>query len=168
MPVRYGARPGEWSREASGVFFPEALETRRDKTPGIFESSARAGTGPPPEISRDKAFQSKVTLGEVSREPFQISGEPIVSFCNVSQTSGEPTEGFCQMSPRYHETLEQVRVGLNVSRYVYLLEMSRQCQANSLGPLENSGRASGVSGSVQNGSARVRRQKGKHFIPTGG
>ncbi len=79
-------------------------------------SRAQKGTGPPPEISRDKAFQSKVTLGEVSREPFQ--------------TSGEPTEGFCQMSPRYHETLEQVRVGLNVSRYVYLLEMFRQCQAN--------------------------------------
>lgn len=109
MTVRYQGRPGEWSREASGVFFPEALETRRDKTRGY--SRAQKGTGPPPEISRDKAFQSKVTLGEVSREPFQ--------------TSGEPTEGFCQMSPRYHETLEQVRVGLNVSRYVYLLEMFR-------------------------------------------
>jgi len=33
-------------------------------------SRAQKGTGPPPEISRDKAFQSKVTLGEVSREPF--------------------------------------------------------------------------------------------------
>jgi hypothetical protein len=62
-------------------------------------SRAQKGTGPPPEISRDKAFQPKVTLGEVSREPFQ--------------TSGEPTEGFCQMSSRYHETLEQVRVGLD-------------------------------------------------------
>jgi len=41
MTVRYQGRPGEWSREASGVFFPEALETRRDKTPEIFESSER-------------------------------------------------------------------------------------------------------------------------------
>jgi len=30
MRVRYEGRPGEWSREASGVFFPEVLETRRD------------------------------------------------------------------------------------------------------------------------------------------
>ncbi len=111
MPARYLGRLGEWSREASGVFFPEALETRRDDTQGY--SRAQKATGPPPEISRDKAFQPKVTLGEVSREPFQTSGEPIVSFCNVSQTSREPTEGFCQMSPRYHETLEQVRVGLD-------------------------------------------------------
>jgi len=152
MPVRYQGRPGEWSREASGVFFPEALETRRDDPQGY--SRAQKGTGPPPEISRDKAFQSKVTLGEVSREPFQTSGEPIV--------------GFCQMSPRYHEALEQVRVGPSVWRYSYLLEMSRQCQANSLGPLENPDRASGVSGSASNGSARVGSQKGKHFIPTGG
>jgi hypothetical protein len=31
---------------------------------------AQKGTGPPPEIPLDKASQSKVTLGEVSREPF--------------------------------------------------------------------------------------------------
>jgi hypothetical protein len=30
MPAKYEGRPVEWSREASGVFFPEALETRRD------------------------------------------------------------------------------------------------------------------------------------------
>jgi len=33
-------------------------------------SRAQKDTGPHPEISRDKAFQFKVTLGEVSREPF--------------------------------------------------------------------------------------------------
>jgi hypothetical protein len=37
MSVRYQGRPGEWSREASGVFFPEALETRRDDPRGIRE-----------------------------------------------------------------------------------------------------------------------------------
>jgi hypothetical protein len=34
-------KPGEWFWEASGVFFPEALEIRRDKALGIFESSER-------------------------------------------------------------------------------------------------------------------------------
>jgi hypothetical protein len=33
-------------------------------------SRAQKGTGPPPEISRDKAFQSKITLSEVYRGPF--------------------------------------------------------------------------------------------------
>jgi len=103
---------------------------------------------------RDRAFQSKVTLGEVSREPFQISGEPIVSFCNVSQTSGGTRAGAC-----------------GTKRFEILIS-SRRCfvsvHANPLEPLKNPGRASGVSGSVQNGSARVRTQKGKHFIPTGG
>jgi hypothetical protein len=37
MPARYQGRPGEWSREASGVFFPEALETRRDDPRDIRE-----------------------------------------------------------------------------------------------------------------------------------
>jgi hypothetical protein len=69
----------------------QRLSKLEEMTPWKFESSERHWASS--EISRDKAFQSKVTLGEVSREPFQ--------------TSGEPTEGFCQMSPRYHETLEQ-------------------------------------------------------------
>jgi hypothetical protein len=73
------------------------------------------------------------------------------------------------MSPRYHETLEQVRVGLDACE----IRMSSQdvslVPRKSLpGSLENSGRASGISGNVQNGSTRARSQKGKHFIPTRG
>ena len=73
------------------------------------------------------------------------------------------------MSSRYHEILEQVRVGLDAfeirisSRNVSLVP-----RKSLLGPLENSGRASSASGRVSNGSARVRSQKGKHFIPTRG
>jgi len=72
------------------------------------------------------------------------------------------------MSPRYHETLEQVRAGLDASRHVYLLDVSLVPRKSLLEPLENSGRASVVSGSVSNGSVRVRNQQGKDFIPTRG
>ena len=73
------------------------------------------------------------------------------------------------MSSRYHETLEQVRVGLDAFEiHISSRDVSLVPRKSLLEPLENSGRASGVSGSVSNGSARVRRQKGKHFIPTGG
>jgi hypothetical protein len=46
MPVRYQGRPGEWSREASGVFFPEALETRRDDPRDIRELRKALGLLP--------------------------------------------------------------------------------------------------------------------------
>jgi hypothetical protein len=73
------------------------------------------------------------------------------------------------MSPRYHEALEQVRVGLDAFEIrISSRDVSPVPRKSLLEPLENSGRASGVSGSVQNGSARVRSQKGKHFIPTRG
>jgi hypothetical protein len=73
------------------------------------------------------------------------------------------------MSPRYHETLEQVRVGLDAFEIcISSQDVSLVPRKSLLEPLENSGRASSVSGSVSNGSTRVRSQKGKHFIPTRG
>jgi hypothetical protein len=118
-------------------------------------SRAQKGTGPPPEISRDKAFQSKVTLGEVSREPFP----------DIRRT-------YRRLLPDVSEISRDTRAGACGTKRFEILISSRDVslvpRKSLLEPLENSGRASGVSGSVSNGSARVRSQKGKHFIPTGG
>ena len=113
-------------------------------------SRAQKGTGPPPEISRDKAFQSEVTLSEVSREPFpDIRGTYRRLLPDVLKISRDTRAG-AYGTRRFRDT------------YIF-----SQCFTSASRAREFR-QSSGVSGSVSNGSAHVRNQKGKHFIPTRG
>lgn len=134
------------------MFFLEALETRRDEAHEY--SRAQKGTGPRPEISRDKAFNPRLRKAGSLR-----------AFLDDRRTDRR----LYQMSPKHQEILEQVHVRLDAWLDTYIFSRHLASATQILWrPLENLGRASSISESAPKGSARVRNQKGKHFIPTWG